>query len=102
MIKIEFYVPVDSAETVKDAMFNVGAGKIGRYERCSWETGGTGQFHPLGGSNPTIGEVGKTEKISELKVEMVCEDHLTDNVIHALKQAHPYETPAYSYWKVES
>ena len=102
MIKIEFYVPVDSAEVVKAAMFNVGAGKIGKYEKCSWETNGTGQFRPLDGSNPTIGKIGKTEKINELKVEMVCEDHLIDKVIHALKQAHPYETPAYSYWKVES
>ncbi len=95
MIKLEFYVPEESAQTVKNALFNAGAGKIGNYEKCSWETKGTGQFQPMPNSNPTIGEINKLTKIPELKVEMVCKDEIIKDVIQALIKAHPYETPAY-------
>lgn len=95
MIHLAFYVPVDYAERVKEALFSVGAGRIGDYEYCSFESEGWGQFRPLKGSNAFIGEVGKLEKVREIKVEMVLEDHLADKVIQELKKSHPYETPAY-------
>ena len=101
MIKLEFYVTENYAEKVKDALFDAGAGRIGNYDRCSWETTGTGQFRPLEGSRPHIGEQNKTEQVKELKIEMVCSEDLIEKVISALKSAHPYETPAYQYWKVE-
>jgi hypothetical protein len=101
MIKLEFYVPEENADKVKTAVFEAGAGRIGSYDCCCWETTGTGQFRPLEGSTPYIGEQGKVERIKELKIEMVCADNLIENVISALKSAHPYETPAYQYWKVK-
>jgi len=102
MIKLEFYVPVESAEKVKKAVFEAGAGRIGNYDCCSWETAGNGQFRPCKGSNPFIGKIDEIETVNELKVEMVCEDELIDLVIEALKKTHPYETPAYQYWNVKS
>ena len=101
MIKLEFYVPVESAEKVKNALFDAGAGKIGNYKRCSWETEGVGQFQPRPSSNPTIGDINKLTKISELKVEMVCKDEIIKDVIKALKTTHPYETPAYCFFEVQ-
>lgn len=95
MIHISFYVPVKDAEKVKDAMFQAGAGRIGNYDYCSFEMKGTGQFRPLPGSNPTIGTECKVEMVEELKIDMVCEDHLAKAVVEALKKSHPYETPAY-------
>lgn len=95
MFHLAFYVPFDHAEKVKEAMFQAGAGKIGNYARCSFESKGIGQFEPLDGSNPFIGEARKLEKVSELKVEMVCEKEFLDSAIVALKASHPYETPAY-------
>lgn len=95
MIHISFYVPVIDAEKVKNAMFQAGGGKIGNYDSCAFESKGTGQFRPLPGSHPTIGSESKIERVEELKVEMVCEDHLVADVIAALKKSHPYETPAY-------
>lgn len=95
MIHFAFYVPVSDAEKVKSALFKVGAGKIGNYECCSFETRGHGQFRPLAGANPTIGEIGALETVEELKVEMVFEDHLSEVVVQSLKKSHPYETPAY-------
>lgn len=95
MIHFAFYVPVSDAEKVKTALFAVGAGKIGNYECCSFETKGRGQFRPLAGSHPTLGKMDELEIVEELKVEMVCEDQLYPKVLKALLDSHPYETPAY-------
>ena len=95
MIHISFYVPIEDAEKVKNAMFQAGAGKIGNYDYCSFETKGIGQFRPLAGSNPTLGTENKLEAVEELKVDMVCEDICIQEVVAALKKSHPYETPAY-------
>lgn len=95
MIHISFYVPIKDAEKVKNAMFQAGAGRVGNYDYCSFETKGTGQFRPLSGSRPAIGAEGTLEMVEELKVDMVCEDNVVREVIAALKKSHPYETPAY-------
>lgn len=99
MLKLTFYVPVESKEVVKNALFDVGVGCIGNYDRCSFETEGLGQFRALTGSNPTIGKVGEVEKISEVRVEMVMNDHILLEAVKALKNSHPYETPAYDVVK---
>ncbi len=101
MYKFEFYVPEKNADTVKEAVFSAGAGKIGRYDCCCWQCAGTGQFRPLQGSSPSTGSQGNVEKVAELKIEMVCDDELIGDLVSALEKAHPYETPAYQYWKVQ-
>jgi len=100
MYKINFYVPAEHLEKVKNAMFAMGAGKIGNYEKCCWQVKGQGQFKPSVNSNPFIGEKGKTERIDEYKVEMVCEDKDMKKVINALLETHPYEEPAYDIVKI--
>jgi hypothetical protein len=95
MLKLIFYVPVESAEMVKAALFKIGAGKIGNYDQCSFETIGIGQFRPLKGATPNIGELGILEKIPEAKVEMVIDDIIVKEAIRVLNKVHPYETPAY-------
>jgi len=102
LYKIEFYVPGSHLEKVKSAIFAAGAGRIGNYDCCCWETRGKGQFRPCSGSNPFIGKKGKTEKVQEYKVELVCSSKYIKKVIRALKKAHPYEAPAYQYWEVKS
>ena len=101
MYKLEFFVPEDYKEKVKTAIFEVGGGQVGNYDCCSWETLGQGQFKPNQNSNPFIGKEGEITIVEEFKVEMICDDNKIENVIKALKEAHPYETPAYQYWKVE-
>ena len=101
MYKIAFFVPEEHKEAVKQAIFETGAGKIGDYDCCSWETLGTGQFQPLDGANPYIGKKGTVETVQEYRVELVCRDELIVSAIEALKQAHPYEEPAYDVWKLE-
>ena len=59
MYKISFYVPENYIEQVKNALFDAGAGRIGDYSHCAWETKGIGQFMPLPGSDAFIGETNR-------------------------------------------
>ncbi|MFT3930301.1 MAG: YqfO family protein [Spongiibacteraceae bacterium] len=102
MYKLCVYVPTSHVEQVKQAMFDAGAGRIGDYDSCCWQVAGQGQFRPLAGANPFIGSQGNIETVEEYKVELVCEDALIADVVAALKQAHPYEEPAYQVWKLEN
>ncbi len=95
MVSLVVYLPESALEKVKAAMFAAGAGKMGNYDHCCWQTQGVGQFRPLEGSNPAIGAQGTIEQVKEWKVEMVCEKALVNQVIQAMKAAHPYETPAF-------
>jgi hypothetical protein len=99
MLSLIFYVPESDLEKVKAALFAAGAGKIGNYDHCCWQTLGTGQFRPLEGSNPAIGEQHRVETVAEWKVEMVCAEESVDEIIRALKATHPYETPAFLVMK---
>jgi len=101
MYKLCVYVPENSVEKVKQALFDAGAGRIGNYDSCCWQTTGTGQFRPLENSNPSIGTLDEIEHVPEVKIEMVCSDDLIKNSIQALRDSHPYEEPAFDVWKLE-
>ena len=101
MYKISFYVPEDYIEQVKTALFDAGAGRIGDYSHCAWQTKGMGQFMPLQGSDAFIGEINSLEKVAEYKVEMICSEAHIHAAIAALKNSHPYETPAYQVIRCE-
>lgn len=98
--KLCVYIPVAQLENVKVAMFEAGAGKMGNYDRCCWQVLGEGQFRPLAGSQPHLGEQGLVETVAEYKVELVCEAPYIDAVVMAMKRAHPYEEPAYDVWQL--
>ena len=100
MYKLTVFVPEEVLEQVKSALFAAGAGKIGNYEQCCWQVQGIGQFMPLVGSNPHIGKQDSLERVNEWRVEMVVATTHIKQVIEALKQAHPYETPAYDVIEV--
>ncbi len=102
MYKICVYIPENAVEKVKQALFDAGAGHIGNYDCCCWQTVGTGQFRPLAGSQPTIGSRHKLEQVKEIKIELVCEQPFLQAAITAMKRSHPYETPAYDVWKLEN
>lgn len=100
MYKLAFFVPPSHVEQVKSALFAAGAGRIGAYDSCSWQVLGMGQFRPLDGSQPFIGQTGEVEQVEEWKVELVVADELIQQVVAALKSSHPYETPAYDVWRL--
>jgi len=102
VFKLDFYVPESHLESVKQAVFEAGAGRIGNYDQCCWQNAGQGQFRPLDDSNPFLGVPGQLEKVLEYKVEMICEASVIDSVIKALRAAHPYEEPAFQVIRIES
>jgi len=101
MYKLCYFVPETHLEQTKRALFDIGAGKIGDYDSCAWQCEGQGQFRPLAGSDPFLGNQGELEIVNEFKVELVCEDDLIRPALSALRQAHPYEEPAYEVIRLE-
>ncbi|ADZ89964.1 NIF3 1 [Marinomonas mediterranea] len=103
MYSLVFYVPETHLEVVKDAVFAVGGGQIGDYEKCCWQTLGQGQFKPTANATPFIGEAGgDVESVDEYRVEMVLKSELKVQVVTALKSAHPYEEVAYHLISIET
>ncbi|GAB2895789.1 NGG1p interacting factor NIF3 [Microbulbifer echini] len=101
MYKLCVYIPASHLETVKQALFQAGAGRIGDYDSCCWQVLGCGQFRPLPGSQPFIGGSGQVEQVEEYRVEMVCMDNYVDTALEALYRAHPYEEPAFDVWRLD-
>jgi hypothetical protein len=96
--KLVVFVPREALDTVRDALFEAGAGRIGNYERCSWYTQGTGTFLAGEGSSPALGEVGREQRIAELRLETVFPAGRQEEVVAALRRAHPYEEPAFDVY----
>ena len=96
--KLVVFVPAEALDAVRDAVFAAGAGRIGEYERCSWYTEGTGTFLGGEGANPTIGERGREERGPELRLETVYPAELEGEVVRAVREAHPYEEPAFDLY----
>ncbi len=95
MYKLEYYVPPSHVEVTTQALFAAGAGQIGDYSECCWITEGVGQFRPAISAKPFIGQHGQLSREPEMKVELVFRRSLKAEIITALKQTHPYQTPAY-------
>lgn len=93
--KVVVYVPVASAEAVRTALTDAGAGAIGDYDSCTFTVAGEGRFRPLDGATPTIGSVGALEVVDEERVEAVVPRARRTAVVRALLAAHPYEEPAF-------
>ena len=102
MFALVVYVPESHAEELKSALFSKGAGRYANYDCCAWQVAGTGQFRPLDGSNPFIGNHGEIENVPELRIEMIVADEFIDAVIEELKSVHPYEEPAYTVTRVNN
>ncbi|MEH7379929.1 Nif3-like dinuclear metal center hexameric protein [Bacillus sp. JJ1533] len=100
--KLAVYVPKDSAEDVRMALGAAGAGFIGNYSHCSFNTQGTGTFLPQEGTNPHIGEIAKLEEVDEIRIETVFPISLQKKVITSMHHAHPYEEVAYDIYPLEN
>jgi hypothetical protein len=98
--KLVVFVPKGALDAVRDALFAAGAGRIGEYERCSWYTPGTGTFLAGEGADPSIGKRGREERVAELRLETVFPDDRHEDVVTALRSAHPYEEPAFDVYQL--
>ncbi len=95
-----WFVPREALEATREAVFAAGAGRIGDYERCSWYAAGTGTYLGGEGTSPTLGEAGREERVAELRVETVVPEDRVADVVKALREAHPYEEPAYDLYRL--
>ena len=96
--KLVVFVPAEALDLVRDALFEAGAGRIGDYERCSWYAEGTGTFFGGEATDPTIGERGREERVPELRLETVFPEERHEEVVAALRRAHPYDEPAFDVY----
>lgn len=99
--KLCFYVPESHVEQVKNAVFAAGAGHIGNYDCCAFQVRGEGQFRPLDGSQPFLGQQGQLEVVAEYRVETIVTGAHLHAAISALRLAHPYEEPAIDLFRLE-
>jgi hypothetical protein len=96
--KLVVFVPREALDTVREALFAAGAGRIGDYERCSWYTEGTGTFLGGASTSPDVGQPGREERVAELRLETVYPAERQAEVVAALREAHPYEEPAFDLY----
>ncbi|HLF44840.1 MAG TPA: Nif3-like dinuclear metal center hexameric protein [Chitinophagaceae bacterium] len=93
--KLFTFVPVKSAEKVRNSIFEAGGGQIGNYSECSFNAEGTGTFKAGKGTKPFIGEIGKQHQEPEIRIEIIFPSFLEKRIIQSLFSAHPYEEVAY-------
>ncbi len=98
--KLVVFVPREALDTVREALFAAGAGRIGDYARCSFYTEGTGTFLGGAGTLPDVGQAGREQRVAELRLETVFPAELQDVVVAALREAHPYEEPAFDIYEL--
>ncbi|RVW05576.1 Nif3-like dinuclear metal center hexameric protein [Rhodococcus xishaensis] len=97
----KWVVMVPSPETarVRAALFDAGAGQLGRYSDCSWTVTSEGQFRPLAGASPARGTIGELEVVVEDRVEVIAPRSARSSILRALLAAHPYEEPAFDVFE---
>ena len=95
LISLVTYVPMSHAQQVRNALFEVGAGAIGNYDNCSFNTEGLGTYRAKEGANPFLGNIGENHSELEERIEIVFYKWLEKSLLKALKSSHPYEEVAY-------
>jgi dinuclear metal center YbgI/SA1388 family protein len=100
--KIVTYCPVDNAQEVRKAMFDAGAGNVGNYKECSFNTEGVGTFKGEAGTNPYVGTTGQFHEEQELRIETIVPNYKVNKVIESLIKAHPYEEVAYDIFELKN
>ncbi|MBO9129612.1 Nif3-like dinuclear metal center hexameric protein [Bacillus sp. 165] len=102
MKKLVVFVPASHADSVRQAVGNSGAGFIGNYSHCTFNSDGTGTFCPQEGTKPFIGVQGKLEKVEEVRIETIFPASMQRKIIRAVLEAHPYEEVAYDIYPLDN
>ncbi len=99
--KLVVHSPLTHSKIIRDALGEIGAGKVGNYDFCSFSYPGTGRFRGNEESNPAIGVPSQLEEVEEESIEVVMEESTLRLAIQKLKEVHPYKEPAYEVYKLE-
>ena len=95
LYKLITFVPTKDLQVVRNALFSIGAGSIGEYEKASFVSSGVGSFQGSASSNPSIGKAGEFAEVEEEKLEVLLTDTLLSSALKTLQEHHPYEEVAY-------
>ena len=98
--KLVTFVPKDNHLQVRNALFSAGAGKIGNYENCSFNSLGQGTYQGNENSNPVVGEKFEFCEDEEIKLEVTFEKHLQSKILKALIANHKYEEVPYEIYSI--
>jgi hypothetical protein len=98
--KLIVFVPREALDDVREALFAAGAGRIGDYERCSWYTDGTSTILGEASTSPSVGRSRQDQRVAELRLETVYPADRELDVVRALREAHPYEEPAFDLYEL--
>jgi dinuclear metal center YbgI/SA1388 family protein len=99
--KLVAFVPDADLQRVSDAVFAAGGGVIGQYNECSFRLSGTGTFFGTEATNPTVGQKGRREQVTEWRLEVLVPEALVPNVVLAMRRAHSYEEPAFDVYPLK-
>jgi dinuclear metal center YbgI/SA1388 family protein len=97
LLKLVTFVPIAEADKVREALFAAGAGRIGNYDSCSYNSEGFGTFRASEKCNPFVGKINELHHEPEIRLEVIVPTHLRFNVQQALIATHPYEEPAFDW-----
>jgi len=100
--KLVTFVPTEYANNVRNAIFEAGAGYIGNYDCCSYNTEGKGTFRASKNANPFVGNIGELHFENEIKIETVFQKSSQEKIINALLNSHPYEEVAFDIFPLEN
>lgn len=102
LLKLVVYVPETHVDAVREAICTAGAGHIGHYAECTFNTPGMGTFRPEEGAKPFIGTTGQLEQVREVRLETIVPKPAVSTVLTALFASHPYEEVAYDLFPLEN
>lgn len=100
--KLITYTVPENADKVRNAMLSAGAGTIGNYNNCSFNSEGFSTYQGNENSNPSVGNKGELKKTNEIKIEVVFEKHLQSKILNALFSNHIYEEVAYEVYALQN
>jgi dinuclear metal center YbgI/SA1388 family protein len=100
--KLVTYTVPENAQKLRNALFGAGAGTIGNYDNCSFNSEGFSTYQGNEDSNPTVGNKGERTQTDEIKIEVTFEKHLESKILKALFTNHVYEEVAYEVYSLEN
>jgi hypothetical protein len=99
--KLVVFAPLTHADSIRKALGDAGAGKIGNYDFCSFSSRGIGRFRGNEKSNPAIGKSGEYKAVEEERIETIVPREILQKVIEKVKAVHPYEEVVFDIYSLE-
>lgn len=100
-VKLVVFVPEDDADRLRAALSEAGAGRIGRYSKCSFSVPGQGTFQGDATTHPVRGRAQRFERVAEWRMEMIVPRANLAAVMETVRTHHPYEEPAFDLYPLE-